>query len=77
MLYYSIPLDGVQQGSSEKGEVLLGGIGTLRYLFTLSENSACQVPICAVAAWGSCRATFRAGEIHINISNLNQGEPLV
>ena len=34
----------------EKGEVLLRGVGTLRYLLILSENSACQVPICAVAA---------------------------
>ena len=36
---------------SEKGEVLLSGVGTLRYLLILGENSACQVPICAVAAW--------------------------
>ena len=36
---------------SEKGEVLLRGVvGTLRYLLILSENSACRVPICAVAA---------------------------
>ena len=35
---------------SEKGEVLLRGVGTLRYLLILGENSACQVPICAVAA---------------------------
>ena len=35
---------------SEKGEVLLRGIGTLRYLLILRVNSACQVPICAVAA---------------------------
>ena len=35
---------------SEKGEVLLRGVGTLRYFSILSENSACQVPICAVAA---------------------------
>ena len=26
------------------------GVGTLRYLLILSDNSACQVPICAVAA---------------------------
>ena len=36
MLYYV--------GSSEKGEVLLRGVGTLRYLLILSENSACQRP---------------------------------
>ena len=35
---------------SEKGEMLLRGVGTLRYLLILSDNSACQVPICAVAA---------------------------
>ena len=35
---------------SEKGEVLLRGVGTLRYSLILSESSACQVPICAVAA---------------------------
>ena len=35
---------------SRKGEVLLRGVGTLRHLLILSENSACQVPICAVAA---------------------------
>ena len=34
----------------EKGEVLLRGVGTLRYVSILSEDSACQVPICAVAA---------------------------
>ena len=36
---------------SEKGEVLLRGVGTLCSFLILSENSACQVPICAVAAW--------------------------
>ena len=35
---------------SEKGEVLPRGVGTLRYSLILSETSACQVPICAVAA---------------------------
>ena len=45
-----------KRGRSEKGEVLLRGgsvlrgVGTLRYLLILSENSACQVPFCAVAA---------------------------
>ena len=34
---------------SEKGEVLLRGVGTLRHYSILSEHSACQVPICAVA----------------------------
>ena len=34
----------------KKGEVLLRGVGTLRYLLVPSENSACQMPICAVAA---------------------------
>ena len=43
----------IQHPASEKGEVLLRGVGTLRYLLILSENSACQVPICAVAAWWS------------------------
>ena len=44
-------LDGVARlPLSEKGEVLLRGVGTLRYLLVLSNNSACQVPICAVAA---------------------------
>ena len=28
---------------SEKGEVLLRGVGTLRYLFILGENSACRI----------------------------------
>ena len=36
--------------SSEKGEVPRRGVGTLRYLFILSENFACRVPVCAVAA---------------------------
>ena len=36
--------------SSEKREVLLRRVGTLQYLLTLSEGSACQVPIFAVAA---------------------------
>ena len=35
---------------SEKGEVLLRGVGTLRYLSILSESCAFQAPICAVAA---------------------------
>ena len=35
---------------SENGEALLRGVGTLRYLSILREDSACQVPICAVAA---------------------------
>ena len=35
---------------SEKGEVLLRGVGTLHFVSNLGENSACQVPICAVAA---------------------------
>ena len=30
--------------------VLLWGVGTLRYLLVLSENPACQAPICAVEA---------------------------
>ena len=37
-------------GYSEKGEVLLRGVGTLQFFLILSENSACQVPSCAVAA---------------------------
>ena len=35
---------------SQKGDVFLLGVGTLRYGLILSELSACQVPICAVAA---------------------------
>ena len=35
---------------THNGEVLLRGVGTVRYLLILSENSACQVPTCAVAA---------------------------
>ena len=35
---------------SERGEVLLRGVGTLRECLILGENSACRVPICAVAA---------------------------
>ena len=35
---------------SEKGEVLLRNVGTLRYVLILRDNSACQVPIRAVAA---------------------------
>ena len=30
---------------SEKGEVLLRGVGALRYVWILGESSACQVPI--------------------------------
>ena len=33
------------------GEVLLRRVGTLLYLLILREKYACQVPICAVAAW--------------------------
>ena len=47
-IYIYICIPSVDQ--SEKGEVLLRGVGTLRYALILSENSACQVPICAVAA---------------------------
>ena len=36
--------------TSEKGEVLLRGVGALRYVVILCENSACEVRICAVAA---------------------------
>ena len=50
-----IVLDDIMLGTAllswEKGEVLLRGVGTLGYLLILSEDSACQVPICAVAAW--------------------------
>ena len=35
---------------SEKGEVLLRGVGTLRYVLIFTENYACRVSICAVAA---------------------------
>ena len=34
----------------QRGEVLLRGVGAPRYLLILGESSACQVPICAVAA---------------------------
>ena len=51
--------------TSEKGEVLLRGVGTLRYVLILSDNSACQVPICAVAAVGLT--------IHTNKSFLGAG----
>ena len=44
----------------EKGEVLLRGVGTLRYFSILSEDSACQVSICAVAP-GSATTTRPAG----------------
>ena len=44
-IYIYITLD------SEKGEVLPRGFGSLRYLLILSESSARQAPICAVAAW--------------------------
>ena len=48
------PVELVCKLLSEKGEVtgkvLLRGVGTLRYCLILSENPACQVPICAVAA---------------------------
>ena len=44
------PQVGAALHMSEKGEMLLRGVDTLRYLLILSENSACQVPICAVAA---------------------------
>ena len=33
-----------------EGEVLVRGVGTLRYLLILAGNSVCQVPICAVGA---------------------------
>ena len=36
---------------SETGEVLLRGVGTVRYSLILGDDSACQVPICAVSAW--------------------------
>ena len=32
------------------GRLAVRGVGTLRYLLILSENSACRVPICAAAA---------------------------
>ena len=35
---------------SEKGEVLLRGVGTPQYFSILGKNSACHVPICAAAA---------------------------
>ena len=35
---------------SEKGGVLLRGVGTLRYFLILSESSTRQVPVFAVAA---------------------------
>ena len=46
------PSAGARRGGRflEKGEVLLRGVGTLRYLLIRSESSACQIPICAVAA---------------------------
>ena len=43
-------LKGLAIPRSETGEVLLMAVGTLGYFLILSENSACQVPICAVAA---------------------------
>ena len=45
------PEQAADEAGSEKGEVLLRGVGTLWYLLILRENSACQVPICVVAAW--------------------------
>ena len=42
--------DNISQ-QTRKGEVLLGGVSTLRYLSILGESSACRVPIRAVAAW--------------------------
>ena len=39
-----------KQRDSERGEVLPRGVGTLRHFLILSDNSACQGPICAVAA---------------------------
>ena len=41
---------GGEEEAAEKGEVLLRGVLTLGYLFHLGESSACQVPICTVAA---------------------------
>ena len=45
----SVARTSVACSDSEKGEVLLRGVGTLRHIL-LSEISACRVPICAVAA---------------------------
>ena len=42
---------GRRPSSVGEGEVLLRGVGSLRYGLILSENSACQAPICAAAAW--------------------------
>ena len=42
--------EGIPFGNSERGEVLLRGVLTIRYLVHLGESSACQVPICTVAA---------------------------
>ena len=43
-------LQEAQRLRSENGEVLLSGVGTLRYALILGENSACQVPICCAVA---------------------------
>ena len=40
MIYYMLYI----MLESEKGEVLLRGVGTLRYVLILGENSACPVP---------------------------------
>ena len=50
VLHYDITLDYITLLLQHLGEVLLRGVGTLRYSLILSENSACQVPVCAVVA---------------------------
>ena len=49
-LFSGYPTTGSFSRMAEKGEVLQRGVGTLRYSLFLGEDSACQVPICAVAA---------------------------
>ena len=53
MLYYSRDTSWTRacRRRAEKGEVLLMEVGTLRYVLILSDNSACQAPVCAAAAW--------------------------
>ena len=49
-MYMQVSLATRASGGQRKGKCSQGGFGTLRYCLNLGESSACQVPICAVAA---------------------------
>ena len=58
-----ISISAVPGRVGERGSAPKGGVGTLRYLFILSDNSAFQVPICAVTSRSPrCPGGARGGE---------------